>query len=399
MAFQTQTTQNLFDSILAYIESRIGQTTPDNERSFNRVMSGVWSMLLTTVLKFASNRAKEALTISASIVGLTIIGNGRNILRQEATSANITFEVTATFGTIIPTSVIYKGDANGVRYQPDAEVTADVTNTATITATALTPGTVGNLNVSDTLKADRVVSGASQVGTITVINTTAADQEEVETYRQRLLDDERTEGGGSNSADYRRWAELTPGVARAYPYSGNPTYLETGLGSVYPGQRTVYIKAQTTIDPDGVPTAPLLATATDYIEYNQNTTQSNQALGCDASSELYVEPIYNTTFYVEVQGLTVDAAVESDCKADILTAVKAYFRSVVPFITGLDYIEDKNNEVTDPAIRSVIWDVVKSYGGSFTGILFNVGAGDITIYQPGAGELCKLADTGGITYV
>lgn len=398
MAFVTQTTQQIFDATLSYLESRIGQTTPTNDKAYNRVLSGVSSMLLTSLLKFASTRAKEVLTISASIAGVRVIGQGRDILEIEATSAVITFEVTATPGTIIETSVIYTGDANGVRYQPNAQVTTPAGGTATITATALTPGTVGNLAVSDTLTADRVVSGADQQGTITVIDTTAADAEETEAYRQRLLDDERTEGGGSNYADYRRWAELTPGVNRAFPYSGNPTYLETGAGSIYPGQRTIYIKADASIDPDGVPTAPLLTLAEAYIQYNQDTAQANEAMGCDAASELYVEAISNTVFYVTVNTLTVSADVESDCKAKILTALKAYFRTVVPYISGLDYIEDRNDFVTVPSVTGVIQDVVFSYGGSFASAEIDIGAGSIPNYQPGVGELCKLADVGGVTY-
>lgn len=398
MAFITQTTQQIFDAGLSFIESRINQTTPDADKSYNRVQAGFMSMLFTVMLKFASDRAKEVLTISASIDGLRIIGQGRNIPEKVATSAVITFEVPAVNGTIIETSVIYIGDANGVRYKPDAQATAGVSNIATITATALTPGVVGNLAVSDTLLADRQVSGAEQQGTITVIVTTAANAEEVDAYRQRLLDDERTEGGGSDSADYRKNAEKTPGVNRAFPYTGNSTFLETGLGTMNPVAITIYIKADDTINPDGVPTAQILLDADEYIKTDQDTQLANQVLTGDIDSLREVLPIHNTTFFVVVSSLNVSVDVEAQVKADIEANLKIFFRTVFPFISGLDFIEDRNSTVTNPGVSKIIQDVVNAAGGSFSVVSFNIGAGALPEYTPGVGELVKLADTGGVTY-
>lgn len=399
MAFQTQTAQELFDNALSYIESRINQTTPTADKAFNRVIAALLSILLSILLKFATDRAKECLTISASIDGLTVIGQGRNIPRKDAESAVLNFTVPGVNGTVIDTSVNYVSDSTGVRYIPDASAIV-AGGFAAITATAQTAGAVGNLNNGETLQADRQVSGAEQTGTVTGTTTTGADQEDVEEYRRRLLADERTEGGGSNSADYRRWAELTPGVVRAYPYSGNPTYLQSGLGSIYPGQRTVWIKADSSIDPDGVAPSSLLDDATDYIQTNQETSQANEVLGCDGSSDLYVESIYNTIFYVAISGLVVSVDVEAQVKSDIETALKAYFRTVENFISGLDFIGDKNDTITTSSISAIVQDVVAAAGGSFVSLAFNTGGLPITApYVPIPGELTKLADTGGVSYV
>ena len=399
MAFVTQTAQEIFDAGLAFIESKINQTTPAADKAYNKVLAGFMSLIFPSLLKFCSDRAKEVLTISASIAGLRIIGQGRNIPEKEATSAVITFEVPALNGTIIETSVIYIGDANGVRYRPDAQVTAGVTNIATITATALTAGTVGNLQIADTLKADRQVPGAEQTGTVTVIVTTAADAEGVESYRRRLLADERTEGSGSNSPDYRRWAELTPGVERAYPYTGNSTYLETGLGTMNPVSITIYIKADKSIDVDGVAPGGLLTFADKYIKTDQESLQANQVLTGDIDSLREVLSIFNITFFVIISGLIVSVDVEAQVKADIEANLKIYFRSVEPFISGLDFIEDKNDVVTVPSVTKIVEDVVKAAGGSFTSASFNIGAGPLPNYTPGVGELSKLSDAGGVTYV
>jgi hypothetical protein len=398
MAFVTPTAQEIFDNALAFIESRINQTTPAADKAFNRVLSSLLSILLSVLLKFATDRAKESLTISASIDGLRVIGQGRNIPEKVAVSAVLTFTVPGVNGTIIETSVNYISDSTGVRYIPDASATI-TGGLATITATAQTAGAVGNLSNGETLKADRKISGAEQTGTVTATVTTGANAEDAEEYRRRLLADERTEGGGSNSADYRRWAELTPGVSRAYPYTGNPTFLQTGAGSILPGERTVWIKADTTIDPDGVPTPALLTSAEAYIQFNQETGLANEALGCDGASDLFVEAIFNTVFYVFISGLDVSIDIESQVKTDIEASLKVYFRTVEPFISGLDFIGDKNDTITTGSISSVVQDVVAAAGGSFVTLSFNIGAGAIsTPYIPIPGELTKLADSGGVSY-
>lgn len=397
MAFVTDTAQGLFDKALAFIESRINQTTPAADKAYNRVLAGLLSMLLTSLLKFATDRAKEVLTISASIAGLTVIGQGRNIPRKEAESTVLTFTVPATTGTIIETSVIYVGDSNGVRYTPDAQVTA-VAGVATITATAQTPGTVGNLNNGETLKADREVSGAEQTGTVTGTTTTGADIEEVEAYRRRLLADERTEGGGANPADLRKWTEATSGVERGCPLTGNPTYLQTGAGTNKVGDKTVFVKADESIDPNGVPTTAILDDVRQNIRFDPDTGLARLTVGNDGDSTLFVEPIFNTTFFVTVNGLSVSIDVEAQVKSDIETNLKIYFRTVELFILGLDFINDKNSEITAPSVTKVVQDVVFAAGGSFTSATFNEGAGPLLSYIPIAGELSKLADTGGVTY-
>jgi hypothetical protein len=176
--------------------------------------------------------------------------------------------------------------------------------------------------------------------------------------------------------------------------------LQSGLGSIYPGERTVFIKANSSIDPDGVAPSSLLDDAKEYIQTNQATQQANEVLGCDGSSDLYVESIFNTVFYVVISGLLVSVDIESQVKTDIETALKAYFRTVEPFISGLDFIGDKNDTITNSSIATIIQDVVAAAGGSFVSLSFNTGGLPITVpYVPIPGELTKLADTGGVSYV
>lgn len=397
MAFITDSTQTIFDKALSFIESRINQTTPDADKAYNKVLAGVLSMLLSQLLKLATDKAKECLTISASIAGLRVIGQGRGIPEKTAVASVITFDVNGSNGAVLETSVIWTA-TTGVQYIPDAQVIIGISGVGTVTATAQTAGVVGNLANGAVLTADRNITNAEQTGTVASTVTTGSDAETTEAYRQRLLDDERTTAAGSNSAAYRRNAELTPGVFRAYPYTGNPTYLQTGAGSIDPIARTIWIEADTSIDPDGIPPAALLVTAEEYIKTNQDTGEANEVLTGDGDSNRYVEAITRTVFFVTIINLDVPSDVEAQTKANIETALKTYFRSVRAFIAGLDFIGDKNDEITTPSVTKVIQDIVFAAGGVFSNVTFDIGVSALGSYVPVPGELCKLADTGGVTY-
>jgi uncharacterized phage protein gp47/JayE len=399
MGQNTPTTQSIYDKYITSIEGFTNQETPSADRSYNKAQASSLSMFHTSLAKYAAEKTKECLTISASLDGLEVIGQGYGIPRKPAESAVIIFDVPALNGTTIGTDVIYKSLDTGVEYRPDAPVTAGASNIATITATATTAGAVGNLNNGQTVEADRTVSGAEKTGTVTGTVTVGADAEGKEAYRTRLLDFERTEGGGSNAPDHRRWGQAAPGVARIFPYTGNKDYLQTGTGTIKPVNKTIFVEADSSIDPDGVAPQALLDTVRSYIRFDPDTTRANEALTGDINDLMEIASIFNSTFFVVITNLDVSGDVEAQVKADIESNLKIYFRTIRPFILGLDFVEDRNDRIDVPGISSIVTDVVRASGGSFKSLTFNQGAGTLEEYFLTVGELVKLADTGGVSYV
>lgn len=399
MALSVPTIRQVFDLNLANIEAKTGQSTPANDRAYNRVIAQNEAGNFTTLYKFALYRVKQVLALTA-IEGLDDLMRNYGLTPKSAVKAVLTATIPAVVGSgaQINSSDYFVGDANGVIYYPDATYT-EVAGVITLSLTASTAGVIGNLSPStpDTLTIGHVKPGIETAATVTGVTTTGAEAETSDAKRVRLLDKIRAPGGGGDSADYRNWAQQTPGVFRAFPFAGNPTYLETGAGSIYPGERTVYIECDASIDADGIPPAYLLDDARDYITTDLDTGRARQPLPL-IDSDLYVEPIIRTEFYVEITGLSVSADVEVQTKADITTALTAYFSAIIPYIDGLDFIGDKNDIVTVPTITKEVQSVVSSAGGTFTSLRFNIGAGFIPSYQVGANELGKLA-SGGVSYV
>ena len=377
----------------ARFESQLGQQAPINDKAFLRVLSVLEAVLATTLYKNSIFQIKQTLAITATESGLTLLGSEFGVNRKVAVAANLTITLPGADGTIIPNTVDFVGDANGLRYRVDASATV-TGGIATVSVTSNDPGAVGNLNDGDTLTIGTQVPGAETIATVLQTDTVGADEEDLELWRQRILDIERAPGGGGNAADYRNWAQEVAGVARAFPFTGNPVTL---FSADTPPERTVYVEATSDIDPDGVPTQALLDSVRDSINIDPVTGLSRPPLGL-TDGTLYVEPIVRLEFFVVVAGLNVDVGLETSIKESIETQLNLYFSSLRPFVGGVDPVLVRNDVVTDLTVSNVVQDVLVGSGGFAQNVNFNLGGITLTEYSLAQNEVAKLA-MGGVTYV
>lgn len=392
MALNIPTTQEQFEENLANLEGALGQEAPINDKAFLRVLAALEAGQYTTIYKKLVEDVKACLAITAIGDQLDTIGANYGIARKPAEAAAFEIELPAANGTVIPITVDFVGDANGIRYSVDSPSTASG-GVAVINVTAKTLGTAGNLNIGDTMTIGTPIAGAESTATITDQTNTGADEESDNDYRTRILDEIRSVRGGGNSADYRSWSQEVAGVKRAYPFAGQP--IGSGSASA-PPDRVVYIEATESIDPDGLAPQSLLDEVRDSITEDPDTGISRQPLGL-TNDTLYVESIIRTTFFVTISDLQVDPNIESQVKSDIEDALDNYFRSAIPYVDGLDSSLDRNDTLTDPSVSSVVQDVVGAAGGSVNGVAFDVTAGtSISKYQLNQNETAKL---GAVSYV
>jgi uncharacterized phage protein gp47/JayE len=393
MPYIIPTLQELVDSNIENIENRLNQDTPPVNRAFNRVYAIALSFAQKGLYLFASDRAKQCLAISADEDGLTVLGEEFTVPRKPAEATILIITLPGTNGVIIPSSVSFVGDSNGVRYFPDSSVTISG-GVATLTVTAEFPGVAGNLNNGETLQIDTQIAGAETTATVSSTDNVGADEELLETWRARILFAERTVNGGSNATDNKKWAEEVAGVSRAFPYSGKP--FDDPLPKSFPGDRTVYVLADTSIDADGIPPSSLLDEVRAAINTNTITGKNRNVLGI-VDSTLDVEPISRTTFDVSVTGLDVPASIEAQVKSDISDALTAYFVGIFSFVKGVDVAQDQNDIITKLTTGAVVQDVLAAHGGSVEEVAVQESGGSFfPIRQLIPGELAKL---GTITYL
>lgn len=395
MALNIPTTEEIKDRNVSNLESNLNQTSPLNDKAFNRVIGGMEALNHTELYKFGVERAKQNLALTATGDDLERIGLEFDTIRKPAESAVLTVTVPGVNGTILPVTLNYIGELNGLRYFPDAaaEISGGV---ATFNITAENVGVDGNLNISDTLTLDSQIPGAENTATVTVIVNTGADKEDQEIYRERVLFAERATCGGGNATDYKIWAEEVAGVTRAYPYAGKPFDV---IGTSFPGDRTVYIQADESIDPDGIAPTSLLDEVRDALNTDPVTGKSRPPLGL-IDDTLFIESIIRTSFFVEIRQLDVSLDIETQVKADIETALEQYFLSLRPFVEGVDIPSDRNDQITTPSVNEIVQEILAINGASAQEVAFGLALGSfIPLKTLDPNELAKLDPTNGVTYV
>ena len=390
MAYNIPTLQELFSAHLARLESQLGQNAPTNDKSFLRILALTEAAQDIGLYKYAADRARQNLAITATGEDLDRLGQNEGVIRKNATTAQVTATLTATTGTVIPSTIDFIADANGLLYRPIADVTA-VANVATLTLQCRESGTAGQLEIGDTLEIASQISGANTTATVTAIVTIGLDAESDADYRPRVLFAQRAITGGANATDHKIWAEAVTGVKRAFPYSGRPA----DEGTSYPGDRQVYIEATSDIDADGYAPAWLLADVRTAINYDPVTGESRAPLGL-TDATLFLRSISRTTIHTEVRDLVVDSDKESACKNDISAALTLYYDNVVPFVDGVDLPQERSDTITSMAVGQVVQDVLQAYGATASSVGFGIVVGVfLAQYVLGTGELAK---KGTVTY-
>jgi hypothetical protein len=520
MPLRIPTTQEITDRNIANLESSLNQTSPDTDKAFIKVLAAMEAMNHTELYRFAIERAKQNLAITANEDGLTVLGDEYGVPRKPAVAAQLNIRVAAAAATSLPAGASFTGDPNSEKYFSNATYN-EAGGFINAVVTAETPGIAGNLVASDTMTMDIPIAGVGNTWTVQSVAVLGVDQEDLEAWRRRILLEIQTVGGGGNGVDYRTWAEETPGCFRAFPYSGAPigtvvgfidgdmeetgvsdwtagnsatltkettspedgqrnlrvayngvanpyasqsallvnrTYRVTGwargdgtyapsirdgvstvlwtgttsnswqsfdvtfdagttdivlysnasgagycefdsmdiLQTSYPGDRVVFVEADSTIDPDGIAPPSLLTSVRSYINTDPVTGKARPPLGM-TDENLYIQSIERTTFNVEIRQLTVDADIEAETKATIETELDRYLRGVFPFIEGVDPPATQNNIITDLTLSRTVQEVLARVGGSAGGIgLYQITNQFIPSYVLGQGELAKL---GSVPYV
>lgn len=390
MAYNIPTLQELVSAHLARLESSLGQSAPTNDKAFLRILALSEAAQDIGLYKYAADRAKQNLAITATGEDLDRLGQNEGVIRKTATTAQVTATLTATTGVVIPSTIDFIADANGLLYRPIADVTA-VANVATLTLQCRESGTAGQLEIGDTLEIASQISGANTTATVTAIVTIGLDAESDADYRPRVLFAQRAITGGANATDHKIWSEAVTGVKRAFPYSGRPA----DEGTSYPGDRQVYIEATTDIDADGYAPAWLLDDVRQAINFDPVTGESRTPLGL-TDATLFLRSISRTTMHTEIRDLVVDADKESACKNDITAALTLYYDNVVPFVDGVDLPQERSDTITSMSVGQIVQDVLQAYGATASSVGFGIVVGVfLTQYVLGTGELAK---KGTVTY-
>lgn len=378
MSLETPTTQNITANIVAQIEASIGQTVPLMPKAFIRVLAkalaGVYILLykytgFNFLQMFVSTASNDLTGVNGRMIApLTewgrLVGVGDPI---PATQAELSVAVTVeTLGGTLPAGSQLINSGSGVTYLTLVTVNLDLpTVSVTVRASADQSGgngsgTIGNMQGGELLA---FASPLANVARDTVVNSqvvTGVDGETVEQYRQRVVDRFQKTPQGGSYADYEQWAEQTPGVTAAYPYT-----------SACPGMVDVYLQTES-----GMPTQAQLEQALAIIDSNR-----------PANGAARTFPVTISSIDVEVTGLEVPN--EAEVQIQIQEALAAYFAGRAPFISGLTILP-RRDRITESSVAGVVEDVVTAADGIFELVNLSINSTEFGFYSLGIGEVCEV---------
>ena len=204
------------------------QTIRDRVKGDLRTASGVFSIIRRSFLDVLSKAiagvshvlhghifhvSKQVFIDQAEDEFLDRWGAIYSIPRNESTFAQLTLTITGTDTTVIPVNQVWKR-SDGAKYFVTAETV--ISGATSVNVIAEFSGTDFNTDVGETLTIENPVVGVDSTALISAIAISAADTEEDEPYRSRIIARIQEPPSGGTIPDYKSWALDISGVTRAW---------------------------------------------------------------------------------------------------------------------------------------------------------------------------------------
>jgi uncharacterized phage protein gp47/JayE len=378
IANDLKTKLNLSDSNLKYVLN-----------AMDSVLAAQFKLVYLYLSDVQNNIFPDTADIEAN--GGTLERLGRIYLNRNprpATNGIFKVSLTGTAGGFLRSGLTFKSNENSKNPSQLFVLDADYTMTGTgdeIEIRSLGSGTSFDLDLNDELTITEPVIGVNNLVTVIEIIEQPIATEDIEVYRQNILDAIQLEPQGGSRTDYRLWSNDAQGVRKVYPYVKNG---ESGTVQVF-----VEATIENSTDGDGTPSLSLLEDVEDVIFFDPDETKPlNERGRIPIQANLEVLPISKQPVDVEIIGL-------NDNSSDVLTAISenlnTYLRDIRPYISGADLPRSKNDILYSGRLQSVVTDVLSS-SNFFTGFVMKVDGVVVNSYEFELGFIPYLRD---VTYV
>jgi uncharacterized phage protein gp47/JayE len=297
-----------------------------------------------------------------------------------AEAGEYTVEVTGTIGATVPAGTQYKANestlASGYLFIVDQDFTLTA-ETDSMPIRALTPGVEAALFVDDLLTASAPITDVNREVKVTAITTQPVAAEDIESYRDDVIEAAQIEPQGGSPGDFRLWCSEIPEIRTTYPYAK--------LGA--PGNIEIYIEATkentAPSEIEGVPTQATIdevytaATAstpeTGIVVINPTTGKGRKPISVFTILPLPVNPI---PVDVDFTGLS-----DESIAASLRTSIENLLYDIRPFVAGADLEKNKNDILTIGQIIAEVISVIEGTGITYTTLTMDVDSVTVNTYQ------------------
>lgn len=368
MAISTPTIKETQQRIIADIEGQYSQTIPLLAKAVFRVMSYVYAGVIIILYKYGTDQFRQRFVQTANEFWLSILGELVGVFRQNATTWNGVIDVISTTTTTLNVGSQLVNNDTGVVYLVSGD-TAITPGTIAVLVFSTVGGSIGNLEADDEIAFAKPLPGISDIAVVSSTAIVGEDKEDIEIYRQRVLDRYQKKPQGGALADYELWSEEAPNVINAYPYA-NAT----------PGIVDIYTEVDN--QTDGIPTAPQLVIVESYIDFDPDTGIANRR---PVQAQRQALPITRIGFDIEITGLNPDTP---DNRTAIESSLDSLFLGKAPFVEGLTVT--RNDTITQAEAVSVAQRTAALKGAIVTGVNVDLVGVFTILYVLASGEKSKV---------
>lgn len=393
MALQNVTIEQINDLLIDQIEAQLNKVIPILPKNAIRVITKIIAGTAIILYKVAGWIFLQIFVSTASFEEVEIFGKKLTPLIEwgrligtgdpdKATQAIISFDVTVnSIGSTLFSGTQFTSPLNGLTYITQQSYLL-TTDPFMIEAICTTAGTQGNLLSGDPISLVNNLGIIEVDSIIDTLVTAAVDDENEESYRNKVIETFQLKPKGGALADYRIWSKDAAGVEQTYIYTGDD-----------PADVLVYVAGDPDIYPDRIPDTALLLAVGNVIDFDPETGLATRrpltAIIDPFGDKSYdnVKAIVLKSFDIEVTDLVISNI--SEISQQIKTALTNYFLERQPFIDGLS-LPPKTNVISQANVISVVDDIVDSNGGTFTTAIVLLGGFVTPQYTLGEGEISKL---------
>lgn len=292
---------------------------------------------------------------------------------RPATAGVFVLSVSGTLGAVLRSGLTFKSNENslspGQLYVLDSEYTLTGSGDE-IEVRSLGGGTEFDLNINDELTITEPVLGVNNIVVVVSVTEQPRASEDIEVYRQSILDAIQLEPQGGSKTDYRLWSADAQGVRKVYPYVRND---DAGIVDVF-----VEATIADSTDGNGTPDSTLLDDVSDVIEFDPDDTKPlNERGRRPIQANVQTLQIEVTPVDVEIFGLIDDSL---SVRESIESNIKEYLYNIRPYIAGADLPRDKNDILYSARLQSVVTDILES-SNYFTSLDMQVNGISVLNYE------------------
>ena len=376
MAIETPSIKQIYTNILNDIQTETGQTIPVLSKMFLKVLSlalsGVWIILY----KYMSDAAKQRFPQTANEFYLEYLGGLTDTRRQKATYWNGTLQCvgSVTSGSILAGTQFINALSGNIYLVTESAFI--VTGNFTVKIKAASAGTNYNLADNDILTFVSPLFGVANNAIVTDTTILAQDDENLEDYRQRVIDSYKRKPQGGAAVDYAIWGEEPTTILTVYPYANN----------ILPGIVDLYIESS--VSADGIPTTDELNICKSYVDFDPVTNLSTRK---PLTAQVNYFPITRKAFNVTIIGLSPDSPDTRDICDETITN---FFLELEPYILGVSV--GRNDTFNSSLLTAAVSNALSSSEAFFSNLRIYDGVDEIFSAVMARGQKAKV---GTITYV